>query len=61
MDSASATETVLVVEDEEGVRPAGASGSLGAGYHVLESKDAESAVALCAAIRDPSICSLPMW
>src|ERR1035441_6787607 len=53
MDSASATETVLVVEDEEGVRPLVHLAFSAAGYHVLESKDAESAVALCASHPGP--------
>src|ERR1039458_7175530 len=53
MDSASATETVLVVEDEEGVRPLVHLALSAAGYHVLESKDAESAVALCASHPGP--------
>jgi CheY-like chemotaxis protein len=52
-DSASGTETVLVVEDEEGVRSLVHLALSAAGYHVLESKDAESAVALCASHSGP--------
>ena len=47
-DSASGTETILVVEDEEGVRSLVHLALSSGGYHVLETKDAESALALCA-------------
>jgi CheY-like chemotaxis protein len=47
-DSASGTETVLVVEDEEGVRSLVRLALVSGGYTVLETPDAESALAICA-------------
>jgi PAS domain S-box-containing protein len=47
-DPATGTETILVVEDEEGVRSLVRVALASGGYHVLEAKDAETAMALCA-------------
>ena len=46
-DSASGTETILVVEDEEGVRSLVRLALISGGYTVLETRDAESALAIC--------------
>ena len=47
-DSAAGTETILVVEDEKGVRSLIRLALISAGYKVLEVEDGESAVATCA-------------
>jgi two-component system cell cycle sensor histidine kinase/response regulator CckA len=47
-DSERGTETVLVVEDEEGVRSLVRLGLASAGYNVLETADPESALSTCA-------------
>jgi two-component system cell cycle sensor histidine kinase/response regulator CckA len=47
-DMASGAETVLVVEDEEGVRSLVRLALEAAGYKVLETEDGESALATCA-------------
>ena len=47
-DSELGTETVLVVEDEEGVRSLVRLGLASAGYQVLDTPDPESALATCA-------------
>jgi PAS domain S-box-containing protein len=47
-DSASGSETILVVEDEEGVRSLVCMALGSAGYKVLETEDGESALAICA-------------
>jgi CheY-like chemotaxis protein len=47
-DSASGSETILVVEDEEGVRSLVHLALVSSGYTVLETKDGESALATCA-------------
>jgi CheY-like chemotaxis protein len=52
-DSASGSETVLVVEDEEGVRSLIHLALESAGYKVLETGDAESALATCASYDGP--------
>ncbi len=52
-DSASGTETVLVVEDEDGVRSLVRLALASGGYHVLEAKDAESAMTMCAVHSGP--------
>jgi len=46
-ESASGTETVLLIEDEEGVRSLVRVALVSGGYTVLEAKDAESALAIC--------------
>ena len=48
MDSAAGSETILVVEDEEGVRSLIRLALESTGYKVLEMEDAESALAICA-------------
>ena len=53
MDAASGTETILVVEDEEGVRSLVRLALESAGYKVLETDDAESALATCANYEGP--------
>ena len=53
MDSASGTETVLVVEDEEGVRSLVRLALVSGGYKVLETPDAESALAICSSHDGP--------
>ena len=47
-DSAAGTETILVVEDEKGVRSLIRLALMSVGYKVLEVEDGESAVAMCA-------------
>jgi PAS domain S-box-containing protein len=47
-DSASGTETILVVEDEESVRSLVRLALVSGGYQVLETQDLESALATCA-------------
>jgi nitrogen-specific signal transduction histidine kinase len=47
-DSAAGTETILVVEDEKGVRSLIRLALISAGYKVLEVEDGKSAVAMCA-------------
>ncbi|MDR3678092.1 MAG: response regulator [Acidobacteriota bacterium] len=46
--SFSGTETILVVEDEEGVRSLVCQALEASGYKVLESEDAENALEMCA-------------
>ena len=53
LDSASGSETVLVVEDEEGVRSLIRLTLESAGFKVLETADAETALATCADHRGP--------
>ncbi len=52
-DSASGSETILVVEDEEGVRSMVRLALASAGYKVLESADGESALLICADHGEP--------
>jgi CheY-like chemotaxis protein len=52
-DSASGTETILLVEDEEGVRSLVRAALMAGGYDVLETEDAEKAIALCASHPGP--------
>jgi len=52
-DSALGLETILVVEDEEGVRSLIRLTLESAGYKVLETEDAESALATCASYDGP--------
>jgi len=52
-DSTSGTETILVVEDEEGVRSLVRLALASGGYKVLDTKDAEYALALCASHDGP--------
>ena len=51
--STSGTETILMVEDEEGVRSLVRLALESSGYTVLEMKDGESAVAMCADYSGP--------
>jgi DNA-binding NtrC family response regulator len=52
-DSASGTETVLVVEDEEGVRSLVRLALVSGGYTVLESPNPESALGICSSHDGP--------
>ena len=52
-DLASGTETVLVVEDEDGVRSLVRLALVSGGYKVLETPDPESALAICASYDGP--------
>ena len=47
METMSGTETILMVEDEEGVRSLVNLALLSGGYKVLNAADAESALAIC--------------
>ncbi len=47
-DSAAGTETILMVEDEEGVRSLVRLALVAGGYNVLETDSAEKALAVCA-------------
>ncbi len=53
MDSASGTETILLIEDEDGVRSLVKVALASGGYTVLESHDAQGGLELCAAHSGP--------